>query len=51
MDDSEEIFLVTGAMGCIGSWAVSQLVRRGKKVIAFDLDSSRHRLDLLLAPE
>ncbi len=51
MDDTEEIFLVTGAMGCIGSWAVSQLIRRGKKVIAFDLDSSRHRLDLLLDPE
>ena len=51
MGDKEEIFLVTGAMGCIGSWTVAQLIRRGKKVIAFDLDSSRHRLDLLLDTE
>ena len=51
MADREETFLVTGAMGCIGAWVVAQLIRRGKKVIAFDLDSSRHRLDLLLDPE
>lgn len=51
MDETEETVLVTGAMGCIGSWAVAQLIRRGKRVIAFDLDSSRHRLDFLLDPE
>ena len=31
-----ERFLVTGAMGCIGAWAVHELVREGTPVVAFD---------------
>lgn len=42
-------YLVTGAMGCIGSWVLHHLVRRGDKVVSFDLGDDRHRLDLLLA--
>lgn len=46
----EETVLVTGAMGCIGSWTIAHLVRQGKQVIAFDLSPNKHRLDLLLEP-
>jgi nucleoside-diphosphate-sugar epimerase len=42
--------LVTGASGCIGAWAVKQLVERGAEVTAFDLDASLARLRLV-APE
>lgn len=34
---SNETFLVTGAMGCIGAWALRNLVRDGATVIASDL--------------
>ena len=51
MAQTAETFLVTGAMGCIGSWTVAHLVRQGQQVIAFDLSSNRHRLDLLLEPD
>jgi len=34
---TNETFLVTGAMGCIGAWAMRNLVREGAKVIAGDL--------------
>jgi UDP-glucuronate 4-epimerase len=34
---SNETFLVTGAMGCIGAWALRNLVRDGATVIAGDL--------------
>lgn len=42
--------LVTGASGCIGAWAVKQLVERGAEVTAYDLDASLARLRLV-APE
>lgn len=42
-------YLVTGAMGCIGAWALHHLVRRGAPVVSFDLADDRHRLDLLLS--
>jgi nucleoside-diphosphate-sugar epimerase len=40
-----ERFLVTGALGCIGAWTATLLVREGTEVVAFDLPgSSDHRL-------
>jgi nucleoside-diphosphate-sugar epimerase len=41
-------YLVTGAMGCLGAWALYHLVRQGKHAVSFDLSDDRHRLDLLL---
>lgn len=34
---TQETFLVTGAMGCIGAWALRNLVQDGVRVIAGDL--------------
>ena len=43
--------LVTGSLGCIGSWVLAHLVREGRKAISFDLSDDRHRLDWLLSRE
>jgi NADPH:quinone reductase-like Zn-dependent oxidoreductase len=37
--------LVTGAGGCIGSWALALLVRAGVPAAAFDLTEDKRRLD------
>jgi nucleoside-diphosphate-sugar epimerase len=48
---STERFLITGAMGCIGAWAVRNLVREGVPVIAFDLAGDPRRLKLIMTPD
>jgi nucleoside-diphosphate-sugar epimerase len=45
------VYLVTGAMGCIGAWVLHHLARQGKRAVSFDLSDSRHRLNLLLDPQ
>ncbi|MBX0327917.1 NAD-dependent epimerase/dehydratase family protein [Oscillochloris sp. ZM17-4] len=45
---SEERFLVTGALGCIGAWVVRNLAREGVPTTIFDLGGSAHRLRLVL---
>src|SRR5215207_8926277 len=45
----DERFLVTGSGGCIGAWAVAQLVGEGTGVVAFDASAVDHRLRLLLS--
>src|SRR6185312_13699153 len=45
---AEQHFLVTGAYGCIGSWAVRLLLDEGCGVTTYDLGGSDHRLRLLL---
>lgn len=42
-------YLVTGAMGCIGSWVMHHLVERDARVVSFDLGDDRSRLDLLMS--
>jgi len=42
--------LVTGAGGCIGSWAVALLVKAGVPAVAFDLSDERRRPGLLMTP-
>jgi nucleoside-diphosphate-sugar epimerase len=44
---SDERFLVTGALGCIGTWTAALLVRDGAAVVAYDLGSDDHRLRLV----
>jgi UDP-glucuronate 4-epimerase len=46
-----ERFLVTGAYGCIGAWAVHELVRAARAVVTFDLSTEPRRLRLLLGGE
>lgn len=48
---SAAITLITGTMGCLGAWAAAHLVRRGERVISFDLSTDRSRLNLLLSPD
>ena len=43
-----ERFLVTGALGCIGAWAVKRLVDAGVPVWTYDLPGSAHRLRLIM---
>ncbi len=43
-----ERFLVTGAAGCLGAWAVARLVREGTPVVAFDASADTYRLRYLL---
>lgn len=40
----DERVLVTGALGCIGSWVVKMLLAEGSQVVALDAGGSEHRL-------
>jgi nucleoside-diphosphate-sugar epimerase len=46
-----ERFLVPGALGCIGAWAVRRLVGAGVPVWTYDLPGSDHRLRLVLGDD
>ena len=48
--DFDRPVLVTGAGGCIGSWALAILVRAGVPAVAFDLDAGSHRPGLIMSP-
>lgn len=48
---SEERWLITGALGCIGAWCCRQLVHDGHAVVAFDLGTDRSRAELVMSPE
>lgn len=43
--------LITGAGGCIGSWALALLARAGVPAVAFDLSEDRRRPRLLMSEE
>lgn len=43
-----ERFLITGALGCIGSWVVHELVSDGVEVVTFDVNDADVRLRYLL---
>jgi nucleoside-diphosphate-sugar epimerase len=48
---SDQRWLVTGALGCIGAWCCRQLVREGHAVVGFDLGEDRHRPELVMTPD
>ena len=48
---SSDSFLITGAMGCIGSWVLRNLVRERVRIVALDLAEEPVRPRLLLTPE
>lgn len=43
-------FLVTGALGAIGTWTIRSLLDRGHRAVAFDLGGDDHRLAIALTP-
>ena len=45
---ADEKFLITGAFGCIGAWAVKRLVAEGTPVYTYDLPGNPHRLKLIM---
>ena len=45
---TQQRFLVTGALGCIGAWVVRCLVREDMPVATFDLGGNPHRLRLIM---
>jgi nucleoside-diphosphate-sugar epimerase len=49
MATSTERFLVTGAAGCIGAWAVRLLLDEGVPVVATDLSQDLRRFELISA--
>lgn len=46
-----ERFLITGAMGCIGSWAVKRLVDEGVPVTTFDLPGDPYRMRIIMSDD
>jgi UDP-glucuronate 4-epimerase len=48
---SDERFLITGALGCIGAWSCAQLVREDVPVILYDLGANTERLELIMSPD
>jgi UDP-glucuronate 4-epimerase len=48
---SDERWLITGALGCIGAWCCRQLVREGHAVVGFDLADERHRAQLIMSAD
>ncbi|MEO9823689.1 MAG: NAD(P)-dependent oxidoreductase [Paracoccaceae bacterium] len=48
---SDHTYLVTGSMGCIGSWVLKHLAARGDRIIATDLGDDPVRPRLLMSDE
>ena len=48
MTASNERFLVTGALGCVGAWVVKLLVDEGATVVTFDKGDDAKRLRLVM---
>ena len=46
-----ERVLVTGALGCVGAWAVKAIFEDGDEPVGFDLGDATHRLDLILSAD
>jgi UDP-glucuronate 4-epimerase len=46
---SNERWLITGALGCVGAWCCRQLVREGHTVVGLDLGSDRRRMQLIMS--
>lgn len=46
-----EIYFITGAQGCIGSWIVKALVERGDQAVVFDRSDDSRRLAAIMNAE
>jgi nucleoside-diphosphate-sugar epimerase len=45
---TDERWLVTGALGCIGAWTIKTLLDDGEQVVAYDLGDDTARLRLIM---
>jgi nucleoside-diphosphate-sugar epimerase len=45
---SNERWLITRALGCVGVWCCRQLVREGHTVVGLDLESDQRRAELTM---
>ena len=43
-----EVYFITGAQGCIGSWIVKALVERGDRAVVFDRSNDSRRLAAIM---
>lgn len=48
MAEDSNRYLVTGALGCVGAWAVRRLVHDGEYVAVYDLGADRYRLETIM---
>jgi UDP-glucuronate 4-epimerase len=48
---TDERFLVTGALGCIGAWTVRELAREGVPVVGYDIGNDLRRLAQITRPD
>ena len=48
---SEDRFIVTGALGCIGAWTVRNLVKAGISTAILDIGKRDHRLRLIMTED
>ena len=46
-----EIYFITGAQGCIGSWIVKALAERGDRPVVFDVSDDARRLAAIMDTE
>ena len=46
-----ERVLVTGALGCLGAWAVKAVLEDGDEPVGYDVGDATHRLELILSRE
>jgi nucleoside-diphosphate-sugar epimerase len=46
-----EIYFITGAQGCIGSWVVKALIERGDTPVVFDVSNDARRLRQIMSDE
>src|SRR6185436_8779888 len=46
-----EIYFITGAQGCIGSWIVKALIERGDAAVVFDRSDDSRRLSAIMSDE
>lgn len=51
MSDPREVYLVTGANGCIGAWTIRRLLDRGSAVVALDVSPELSRPALICPAE
>lgn len=47
----KQTYFITGAQGCIGSWIVKALTKRGDEVVVFDRSSDVRRLIAIMEPD